>query len=392
MTSTAGLGRPRRWLAGLAWGLWALTMLGLAVVPWLDSLLRQAGRPDLAVWVPGSIVGPLLAVLGAATVGALLASRRPAPPGGLAAAGLRPVADRQRGDRRGLRRPTGCWPAPAPSPPSDLVARYVPGHQRQRRSPCISFILLLTPTGSLPSPRWRWWAVVTAATPVALVLVVAVVARTAGPAAAAWSAVPAATSAPLAVVLLAAHLAASAVGVTTLAGGRGRRVAGGALPPRPRGGAPAAALGGAGGGPGRAGAVDRPGPRGAGEPDALRRLGVRGSAWRCCRWPSGAAILRYRLYDLDRIISRTLAYGLLTAAAGRRLCRGRRSGWASCSAGTPAWPWPAATLAVAALFQPARRRVQAAVDRRFNRRRHDAGQDDRGVQRPACATRSTWTP
>ena len=82
MTSTAGLGRPRRWAAGLAWGLWALAMVGLAVVPWLDSLLRQAGRPDLAVWVPGSIVGPILAVLGAATVGAVVASRRPRHPVG----------------------------------------------------------------------------------------------------------------------------------------------------------------------------------------------------------------------------------------------------------------------------------------------------------------------
>src|SRR4029450_12575309 len=39
----------------------------------------------------------------------------------------------------------------------------------------LSLVLLLTPTGSLPSPRWRWWAVITAATPLALVLVVAVV-------------------------------------------------------------------------------------------------------------------------------------------------------------------------------------------------------------------------
>jgi acetyl esterase/lipase len=80
VTSAAGLGRPRRWAAGLAWGLWALAMLGLAVVPWLDSLLRQAGRPDLVVFVPGSVVGPVVAMLSAATVGAVLASRRPRHP------------------------------------------------------------------------------------------------------------------------------------------------------------------------------------------------------------------------------------------------------------------------------------------------------------------------
>jgi hypothetical protein len=86
---------------------------------------------------------------------------------------------------------------------------------------------------------------------------------------------------------------------------------------------------------------------------------------------TGAAILRYRLYDLDRIISRTLAYGLLTLGLGGGyavvvLVVGQRLGRDS------SLVVAAATLTVAALFQPARRRVQAAVDRRFNRRRHDA--------------------
>jgi hypothetical protein len=87
----------------------------------------------------------------------------------------------------------------------------------------------------------------------------------------------------------------------------------------------------------------------------------------------GAAILRYRLFDLDRIISRTLAYGLLTVLLG--------SAYAAVVLGLgqllpedSSLVVAAATLTVAAVVGPARRRIQAAVDRRFNRRRHDAAQ------------------
>ena len=88
---------------------------------------------------------------------------------------------------------------------------------------------------------------------------------------------------------------------------------------------------------------------------------------------TGAAILRYRLYDLDRIISRTVAYAVLTILLGL--------GYAAVVLGLgrllpegSSLVVAAATLAVAAVFQPARRRIQDLVDRRFNRRRHDAGQ------------------
>jgi peptidoglycan/LPS O-acetylase OafA/YrhL len=87
---------------------------------------------------------------------------------------------------------------------------------------------------------------------------------------------------------------------------------------------------------------------------------------------TGAAILRYRLYDLDRIISRTVAYGLLTVLLGLGYAA-VVLGLGRLLPGGSSLVVAAATLAVAAVFQPLRRRVQQAVDRRFNRRRHDAG-------------------
>ena len=90
---------------------------------------------------------------------------------------------------------------------------------------------------------------------------------------------------------------------------------------------------------------------------------------------AGIAILRYRLYDIDRLINRTLVYGLLTALlggvyAGLVLVLGQLFGGIGDK--PPSWVVAGATLAVAALFQPARHRIQQAVDRRFNRRKYDA--------------------
>jgi hypothetical protein len=90
---------------------------------------------------------------------------------------------------------------------------------------------------------------------------------------------------------------------------------------------------------------------------------------------TGIAILRYRLYDIDRLINRTLVYGLLTALlAGvygvAVLVLGQVFGGVSTD--PPSWAVAGATLAVATLFQPARRRIQAVVDRRFNRRKYNA--------------------
>jgi hypothetical protein len=87
----------------------------------------------------------------------------------------------------------------------------------------------------------------------------------------------------------------------------------------------------------------------------------------------GVAILKYRLYDIDRIISRTLAYTIVTG-----LLIGLYAGLVLLATRVLSFHTPvavaASTLAAAALFNPLRRRVQLIVDRRFNRARYDADQ------------------
>jgi hypothetical protein len=82
------------------------------------------------------------------------------------------------------------------------------------------------------------------------------------------------------------------------------------------------------------------------------------------------AILRYRLYEIDRIISRTVTYALVVgllvlAVAGVATLVGSRFDDPIVVAAT--------TLAVAAVFNPLRKRVQGLVDRRFNRSLFDSG-------------------
>jgi hypothetical protein len=363
VTTTARVTRVRWWPAGLAWALWALAILGLAVLVWLDQLLRQAGQPELVVLTPTALA-PVLGAVSVATVGALVASRRSRHPVGwlllgfglsLSAAGVALAS-------------TNYGVAHPGAPAAGRVALYVPATIVTAIA-CNGFILLLTPTGALPSPRWRWWTWVTAATPVALLLVVTLSPR--------HDRLAQALDSPLDLHalhggLLVAYQAAFAVAIIALV------VAAASLVVRFR----------------RARGIERQQLRWVALATvvvalltvvnlAALALGAYGLAPLAgglnppiLSAAIGAAILRYRLYDLDRIISRVLAYGLLTVLlgggyAGAVLALGQLFGVGE---RTPSWAVAGATLAAAALFQPARRRIQQAVDRRFNRRKYHAAQ------------------
>ena len=88
----------------------------------------------------------------------------------------------------------------------------------------------------------------------------------------------------------------------------------------------------------------------------------------------GIAILRYRLYEIDRIISRTISYGVVTLVLASVFVVVVLAAQAVLGplTGSSTIAVAGSTLLVAALFQPIRRRVQRLVDRRFNRTRYDA--------------------
>ena len=360
-------------MGALAWALWALTLVCYALVAWLNDLLVAAGRPELAT-LSSDIPAYVLATLSATTVGALLASRRPRHPVGwllLLGLGL-PVA------LSGLATVYayyGLMARPGALPAADWAALYH-GVSILAALFALQFVLLLTPTGSLPSTRWRWWAWAAGGS-AAVALVTTLFLPFEPP----FQATPNPLDVPAALAGVLRALSNLAWIVTAL----GVPVAAGSLLLRFR----------------RARGVERQQLRwlvlAAAVAAALLAatalalsLGLLASTGNdvLLGWVSavvlglmplatGAAILRYRLYDLDRIVSRTVAYGLVTVllagvyavvvlALGQLL--GRSSSLVVAGA----------TLAVAALFQPARRRVQGAVDRRFNRRRYDAARTIQG--------------
>jgi hypothetical protein len=343
----------------VAWTLWALAMVACLVIPWLDQRLRRAGRPDLAQWD----LTPGFALVTAATVGAVLASRRPRHPVGWLL--LAQVASNLATGAAAQYLVWGLLPG-GPLPATRYVALAYPASAGGGLL-LLGLVLLLTPTGKLPSPGWRWWARVMVAVPLLLAVLVTL-------APGSVDTFQQVRGSPFDLLGMEGGLLVVnqlALAFTTLA----VAVCAGSLVVRFR----------------RAHGVERQQLRwvalaaallAAAAAAALVGLALDATevvGWGISAWVAGlplaigAAVLRYRLYDLDRIISRTVAYGLLTVLLGL--------GYAAVVLGLgrllpqrSSLAVAGATLAVAALFQPLRRRVQAGVDRRFNRRRHDAAE------------------
>ena len=351
-------GRPP---ALLAWVLCGLTVAGIGLILWLLRLLTGTDAGDRTPNAAGIPLG--VAAVSASTVGALLARRRPRHSVGwlLLALGLAMVVSGAAWEYvdYGLIVRPGSLPG----------AAYLAGFSQLSFLIWLSlagFVLLLTPTGSLPTGRgWRWWARIAALAPA-----VAVVASMLSPDPLAPDYLGNPLAAPaLAGPLLVAGAAALAVVLASLF------VAAWAMVRRFR----------------RARGVERQQLRWlafaavlgllaflAGAVAAYRGLdrlvlAAVGTCVALLPLATGAAILRYRLYDLDRIISRTLAYGLLTVLLGGAYAAVVLGGGQLLGQGRNLLV-AGATLTLAAAFQPARRRVQAAVDRRFNRHRFDSAQ------------------
>lgn len=145
----------------VAWGLWAVAILGIAATFWLYQLLGRAGRP--------MTVDPLLvvAMVSAATVGAVVAGRRPTHPVGWLLLGFAVLLDAT--GAAAAYGPYGLLARPGALPAAGVVAAYYPPFAVAALA-CLALVLLLTPTGSLPSARWRWWARITVTVPLAFLL------------------------------------------------------------------------------------------------------------------------------------------------------------------------------------------------------------------------------
>ena len=262
-------------MAALAWALWALTLVAFALVGWLDRLLAQAGRPDLAL-LTSDIPAYVLATLSATTVGALLASRRPRHPVGWLLLGLGlPVALSGAGHRlRQLRADGQAGVAPGgrlggPLPRGQHPRRPLRPPVRPAADPdrvaALAPLALVGLGRRAARRRWRWSRRCSC--------------RSTRP----YQATPNPLDVPAPWPACCAPLSSRGLDRHRARAAGGGRVAAAALPPGPRGRAPAAALAGPGRGAGRGpaggdGAGPGPGAAGLDRGRGPARLGLGGRA------------------------------------------------------------------------------------------------------------------
>lgn len=355
--------RDSRWAPALAWGVWGLALALTGVGLWLLAITQDAPRPDPVVFGWGTIVERVLAT-GTGAIGAVVAARRPRLPIGwlllVITLGF-PLWDvAEAYARHAMWTDSASWGWRYAAWSTNWTWALAPG--------LLPALLLVFPTGRPLSPRW---GVVLRVAWVELVLLVLVTALAPGP----LDAFPRVSN-PLSVpglpdlatdglgpVLGIAFLGLEALTLVALVGLllRYRRstgderlqmkwVAWGATV------LVSAIL---------AGPYLTEDLRTITE--AMGDLALTGAL--------AAALLRYRLYDIDRLVSRTVTYALVTGIllavytasvlAMRPVVEPLTGGSDLAVAGS--------TLVVAAAFGPLRRRVQALVDHRFNRRQYDAG-------------------
>jgi hypothetical protein len=330
--------------------------LGLmALTPWLWGLLRDRPAVGQIDWLDAAVGA--LGFAGIPVVGALLVSRLPGNPYGWVWC-LAGLAFAVSNVARPLVRAVG-WPL--------WVAWVLEGWGFLSLIGLLVFVFLLFPDGRLPTYRWRWVARATVTTAVLLMLAVLVIPNPDEPTEAAAWAVHGATGRFLGQAIVAAVYVLFVLAFAAMF----------SLVLRYR----------------RAGPVER---RQLSwflyatvlngvlllvdvfgwVPEGLINTVVFAVGFALLPVSVGIAVLRYRLYEIDRIVSRTVSYGLLSAgliglyllvvALLRPLLEPLT--------GSSSLAVAASTLAVAAVFNPARRRLQAAVDRRFDRAHYDAAQ------------------
>ena len=356
-----------RTLSRLAWSVGALTLLVLAASLILILLGWSAPLPQGATPWRDRVIA-LIGIIGAPIVGGLIASRRPRNPYGWVWLGF--------GLSLALAQLESSISAYARVVESEtLVAPLAVAHVlrlgNQVSLVLAPFLLLLFPTGRLPSRRWRpvaWISALSGAMIMVLVLLFGSPDKVGGPISSITSGVVFTIFATIALsalsllvryrrasgverqqlkwVAFAAVLAAStlmAQQLFWLVALLNDYLLGGEVPP---------------------------------SNPSLENL--RDAAANVCLYAGvGIAILRYRLYDIDIIINRTLVYGSLTVSLAFVYFGGVATTQTLFRAITgqerlPQLAVVISTLAIAALFDPLRRRIQNSIDRRFYRRKYDA--------------------